>query len=411
MVMKFGGTSVMTPDRIKNVAQIIAREASAGKEILVVVSAMGHATEELIKLSAEVTSMPDRRELDALMATGEQVSATLVTMALQAIGRKARSFNGPQAGISTDSQFGNARIEKIDASALSACLESGCIPVVTGFQGMTAAGETITLGRGGSDTTAIALAAALHAERCDIYTDVDGIYSADPRIIKNAVKLDEVSVSEMLELAENGVQVLNARSVQVARDNHVTVRVRSTFNPGDQGTLVSVGSHKSREFTGVTVNNALSCIEIDLDKLELGPDRNLRNLRLCRHETRRNLLKLLSDMGIRAEIVHPCRPNPFRILLTVKTIDTVTALALLHKSALSIRNIRVIKDLSAVVLVATEVGARHEADAIAAMSKHKIPVMAVAWHHQRLTLLVPASMGIEAAHALHLQFAHLKLVA
>jgi len=409
--MKFGGSSLMTVDRIKNAAQIVAAAAAEGKQVIVVVSAMGRTTDELIRLSDVVTAVPDERELDALMATGEQVSATLMAMALQTFGYKARSVNGSQAGITTDERFGDARIQTMDVGALCACLNDGFIPVVTGFQGITMIGETTTLGRGGSDTTAIALAAAVHAERCDIYTDVNGIYSADPRIVRNAVKLDRVSVSEMLELSKSGAQVLNARSVEFAQDRHVAIRVRSTFSPADEGTLIHGQSNKSRHFTGVALNTNVNCIEIELERLELGPERNLLKFRPLRSETRRNLLKSLSDAGISAEIVSPVRPNPFRILLLVRKADTITALAILQKATLSIREIRVNSSLTSISLVATEITAKHEVDAAAAITSQQIPLTALAWHNQRLTFLVPDSMGVKAINILHSHFADIKLAA
>ncbi len=405
LVLKFGGTSLMTADRIKNAAKIVVDAKAADKEIVIVVSAMGHTTDELIKLSDEITAMPDKRELDSLMATGEQVSATLMTMALQALGCKARSFNGSQAGINTDGQFGDAKIQTIDLSMLRACLKDDLIPVITGFQGVTASGETTTLGRGGSDTTAIELAAALQAERCDIYSDVDGIYSADPRLVKSAVKLDQVSVSEMLELARNGAQVLNARSVEVARDKNIAVRVRSTFHPDDEGTLVTGKSTEFKYFTGVALNTNVNCIAIDLAKLELGADRSLRTLRRLRLRTRRHLLKLLADAGIAAEILDPLRPNPFCILLSLKKTDTVTALAVLRNADVSIRDMRANTNLAAVVLVATEITAKHKCDAVDALAQNQIPLMALAWHHQKLTLAVPLPLAEKAVNVLHARFA------
>jgi aspartate kinase len=364
---------------------------------------MGRTTDELIKLSREITADPDRRELDALMATGEQVSANLMAMALQALGLKARSLNGVQARIITDAKFGEAKIESLNFRILSSCLNDGCIPVITGFQGVTNTGDITTLGRGGSDTTAIALAATIQAERCDIYSDVDGIYSADPRIVANAAKLDSVSVSEMLELAKSGAQVLNARSMEMARERSVSVRVRSTFKPSDQGTLVDGNIHKARNFTGLAVNTSVDCIEIELEKLELGPDRDLQKFRSRRFETRRQLLTALNDTGIDSEIVSRVHPNPYRILLLLRKTDTAGALAALRKGALSIRGMKVNTDWASIVLVATAITNQHEIDAMAAMNKHDIPVMAIGCVHQRLTLLLPLSFSFEAANILHHQ--------
>lgn len=394
----------MTTERIKDAAHITAREISAGKHLVVVVSAMGHTTDHLIGLSSEITSVPSRRELDALMATGEQVSASLMAIALQSIGFKARSFSGAQARITTDREFGSAKIEQINPRMLTTCLDEGYIPVVTGFQGATISGEMTTLGRGGSDTTAIALAAALKAERCDIYTDVDGIFSADPRLINDAVRLDKLSVTEMLELAKNGAQVLNARSVEVARDRHVAVRVRSTFKPDDMGTLVTDAS-SNRVFTGVSLNKNIDSIEFELSKLEMGPNRTLRALRQARGQTKIDLVKMLAAAGISAEIITGYRPNPFKIHIKVQKADTVAATATLHKASLPIREIRVNSNLVSIVIVATEITARHNVEALAVLMQHKIPVHAVSRSSRVLSMFVPAEFAEEGLKALHATFA------
>lgn len=239
LVQKFGGSSVKDTEHIKRVARIIADAHREGKEIIVVVSAMGDTTDQLIELAHELSIHPDPRELDVLLATGEQVSIALLAMALQSFGLKARSFTGPQAGILTDETHGFARIKTVQPSRVESSLRRGEIAIVAGFQGMNRSSELTTLGRGGSDTTAVALAAALKAECCDIYTDVDGVYTTDPRTVGQARKLRAISYQEMLALASAGAQVLNARSVELAMKNNVPVRLRSTFVPGDSGTLVT----------------------------------------------------------------------------------------------------------------------------------------------------------------------------
>lgn len=411
VVMKFGGTSLMTVDRIKNAARIVSAEAASGTLIIVVVSAMGHTTDHLIDLAHQVSDTAESRELDALMATGEQVSATLMAMALQELGYKSRSFSGFQAGIKTDRGFGDAQIQSINLSSLKSCLNSGFISVVTGFQGVTDAGETSTLGRGGSDTTAIALADALKAERCDIYSDVDGIYSADPRIVKEAYKLEKINISQMLELAKSGAQVLNARSVEIARDRKVQVRVRSTFNPTNDGTLLTADNAGTTDFSGIAVCTNLHCIEIDLQKLELGSDRSLRSLRRRRQETRRQLLQLLRQSAISAEIVNRLRPNPFRIFLAVKKEDSRRAVNILAGAPLLTRRIQVHEDLACVSLVAKEITTRHELDAIAAINRQGINLMAIAWYRQRLALFVPIAQAYAVANSLHMQFAEAEIAA
>ena len=242
LVQKFGGTSVGDVSKILKAAAIAVKAASDGHEVTTVVSAMGHTTDHLVSLAEqiypEVAKRP-AREMDMLLATGEQVSIALMTMAIQSLGYQARSFTGAQAGIITESAHGAAKIQEIRSERLESSLARGEITVVAGFQGVTENDELTTLGRGGSDTTAVALAAALGADRCDIYTDVRGVFTADPRLIADARCLPSVSYEEMLELAATGAQVMNARSVEMAMDNQVQVRVRSTFNPEDQGTLIT----------------------------------------------------------------------------------------------------------------------------------------------------------------------------
>lgn len=239
IVQKFGGTSVKDPEHIRKVAEIVAETYSQNKQVVVVVSAMGHGTDELIDLALKVDENPEPRELDVLLATGEQVSIAMLSIALRSMGLKARSFTGPQAGILTDETHGFARIKTVHPSRIESSLRRGEIPVVAGFQGMNGNSELTTLGRGGSDTTAVALAAALKAECCDIYTDVDAVYTTDPRTVESARKLGVISYEEMLALANSGAQVLNARSVELAMNNSVPIRLRSTFAPENTGTLVT----------------------------------------------------------------------------------------------------------------------------------------------------------------------------
>ncbi|MBY0360123.1 MAG: aspartate kinase [Candidatus Obscuribacterales bacterium] len=289
LVQKFGGSSVKDAEHILRVAKIVADTAREGKELVVVVSAMGDTTDELIKLAAEISDNPDRREMDMLLATGEQISIALLTLALQKFGLKARSFTGPQAGILTDETHSFARIKTVHTTRLEASLRRGEIAVVAGFQGMTRTSEVTTLGRGGSDTTAVALAAALKAECCDIYTDVDGVYTTDPRSCEAARRLHAVSYEEMLELAFSGAQVLNARSVELAMKNRVPIRLRSTFKPTDTGTLVT-----SREFTPNYKICGLAC---DVDnvsfKLIIGEDFSTEKNE-SKHQER--LKKLIDDL-------------------------------------------------------------------------------------------------------------------
>ena len=238
VVQKFGGTSVADSEKIKNVAQAVIKEYNNGNQVVVVVSAMGHTTDYLVDLASQISKAPSSREMDMLLATGEQVSIALLTMALHEAGYKAISMNASQVGIITENVHSKARIIKIETEKLKKNLDNGMIVVVAGFQGVTPEGEITTLGRGGSDTSAVALAAALNATRCDIYTDVDAVYTADPRIVPRASRLDVISYEEMLELARVGANVLHPRSVETAKLCGVPMRVRSSFKLDDLGTLI-----------------------------------------------------------------------------------------------------------------------------------------------------------------------------
>jgi len=238
VVQKFGGTSVADSARIKNVAQAVIREYINGHNVVVVVSAMGHTTDYLVKLAEEITAKPSSREMDMLLATGEQVSIALLAMAIHEAGYPAVSLVASQVGIITENVHSKARIVDIKTDKLQKFLNEGKIVIVAGFQGITPDNEITTLGRGGSDTSAVALAAVLNAERCDIYTDVDGVYSADPRIVPKASRLEMISYAEMLELARVGANVLHPRSVETANQFNVPMRVRSTFKLDDLGTLI-----------------------------------------------------------------------------------------------------------------------------------------------------------------------------
>ena len=237
VVQKFGGTSVADVDRIRSVAERVAASRARGDQVVVVVSAMAGETNRLLGLARAIAPSPDDRESDALVATGEQVTAALAALALQQVGVPARSFLGHQVRIETDSAYGRARIVRVDVERLQQTLAAGTVAVVAGFQGVDGEGRITTLGRGGSDTSAVALAAALGAEACEIYTDVDGVFTSDPRIVPRARKLERISYDEMLELASLGAKVLQIRSVEFAKRYHVPVHVRSSFNQ-EEGTWV-----------------------------------------------------------------------------------------------------------------------------------------------------------------------------
>ncbi|MSU63823.1 MAG: aspartate kinase [Pedosphaera sp.] len=256
IVQKFGGTSVGNTDRIKNVARRVAAYRTKGDQLVVVVSAMSGVTDGLIKLSREITSLPSEREMDMLLATGEQQTIALTAIALHAQGIPAVSLTGAQAGIVTDGVHTKAKIQNITPNEVHKFLNDGNVVIVAGFQGQTPEGHITTLGRGGSDLTAIALAAALKADLCQIYTDVDGVYTADPRIVPNARKLDEVAYDEMLELAGAGAKVMQLRSVEFAKKFGVVFEVRSSMND-NPGTIVK---EETKSMEGVVVRG------VSLDK-------------------------------------------------------------------------------------------------------------------------------------------------
>lgn len=245
IVQKFGGSSVRDVERMREVARRVIEERDAGNEVAVVVSAMGKTTDNLLAMAAEATADPPAREIDMLLSTGEQVSVAMLSMVIQSMGRPASSFTGIQAGFRTDRAHRRARITAVQADRIKRELEAGRVAVVAGFQGVSEEGDITTLGRGGSDTTAVALAAALKADRCDIYTDVDGVYTADPRVVPDASLNEVVTYDEMLELASLGAKVLHGRSVELAKNHRVPLRVLSSYSR-HPGTMV-VEEHKQME--------------------------------------------------------------------------------------------------------------------------------------------------------------------
>src|SRR5262247_1218926 len=262
IVQKYGGSSVADAEKIRNVARRVA-DAATANQVVVVVSAMGKTTDGLLGLAQQIAHAPEPREMDMLLATGEQVTIALLAMALHELGLKARSFTGVQAGMRTDRAHTKARITQITADRVRAALDAGSVAVVAGFQGLSDQDEITTLGRGGSDLTAVALAAALKADVCEIYTDVDGVYTADPNIVPDARKLPRVAYDEMLEMASLGAKVLQARSVEFAKKYGVTVHVRSTFKP-DPGTIVTREENEMEEavVTGITHDRSQAKISI-----------------------------------------------------------------------------------------------------------------------------------------------------
>ena len=262
IVQKYGGSSVANAERVFNVAKRIMRTRMEGNDVVVVLSAQGKTTDGLIAKAKEINAKPSRREMDMLLSTGEQQSVALMAMAISAIGGRAVSLNAAQVGIETTNTYSNARIRHINTERIENELDEGSIVLVTGFQGVNAIGDTTTLGRGGSDTSAVALAAALNADMCEIYTDVEGVYTADPRVVPDAVKLDEISYDEMLELASLGAKVLHSRSVEVAKKYNVKLVVRSSMSEAE-GTEVKEDVKMERMLvSGVAADKKVSRLSI-----------------------------------------------------------------------------------------------------------------------------------------------------
>jgi aspartate kinase len=262
IVQKYGGSSVANAERLRNAANRIIETYNEGHSVVVVVSAQGDTTDDLIKKAFEVNENPSKREMDVLLSTGEQISMSLLAMAIENQGYHATSLTGFQAGIHTNSKYGNARIKNIDTERLYIELDKKNIVIVAGFQGRNKFDDITTLGRGGSDTTAVALAATLHADLCEIYTDVDGVYTADPRIVKNARRLDEISYDEMLELASLGANVLHNRSVEMAKKYGVHMVVRSSLNNHSGTVIREVENMEKMLIRGVTRDNDITRITV-----------------------------------------------------------------------------------------------------------------------------------------------------
>jgi aspartate kinase len=264
-VLKFGGTSVKNPQRLAHAAEIVASECRSYKTV-VVVSAMGNTTDNLVRLAGRCSDSPNPRELDVLLASGEQQTIALLSIVLSDLGIKAKSFTGGQLGIVTESNYGNAEILSIDATKIYDAFESNDVIVVAGFQGVTSAGDITTLGRGGSDTSAVAIAAAVGAESCEIYTDVDGIFTADPNIINGAIQHRHIGYDECLEMAAKGAQVIHPRAVECARENSVLLLVRSVFNPGNTGTVIGPSDPLAEDaIVGITATEGFSLLTVELE--------------------------------------------------------------------------------------------------------------------------------------------------
>lgn len=407
LVQKFGGSSVKDSKHIQNVAQIVANTYKSGKELVVVVSAMGDSTDQLLELASQVSEVSESRELDVLLATGEQVSISMLALALQSMGMKARSFTGPQAGIITDDTHGFARIKTVHPSRIEASLRAGEIAVVAGFQGMTRSSELTTLGRGGSDTTAVALAAALKAECCDIYTDVDGVYSTDPRVVKQAKRIPAISYDEMLALSSHGAQVLNARSVELAMKNKVAIRCRSTFAPDDLGTLVS-SKEETPNYRVCGVASDSARVSFKLDQIVNSSD-TISGEDLDRHHAKVNtLIDRLEEIGVPREKVLSHKAEG--TVTTEIELNCEKRIAKSVQKAIEIEfpngEIRVDRSVSTISIIGTGVHSDKQlrTDFLKTLADAEITVSMMMADELSLSAVIPEMLRDEAIRKVHKRF-------
>jgi aspartate kinase len=397
IVQKYGGTSVANIERIKNVARRVVKTKEVGQDVVVVVSALGDTTNELLKKAYAITPQPSEREIDVLLATGEQVSMALLAMAIQALGHDAISFSGSQAGIVTDTAHTKARIVDIRTERIMRELKRGRMVIVAGFQGVTVDQDITTLGRGGSDITAIALAAKLRAESCEIYTDVDGVYTANPHIVPDARKLSMISYDEMLEMAASGAEVLQLRAVEYGRNNNVPIHVRSSFN-NDVGTFIK-GEEEMMErpiISGVTFDVGQAKVTI------LGvPDRP---------GIAAKVFRSLADANINVDmIIQNVSEEGFTdISFTVSESDLEKSHRVIEKITpdLGARGSTYDKDIASVSLVGA--GMRTHpgvaADMFSALAKEKINIEMISTSPIKISCVIRRNLVEKVVQVLHKKF-------
>jgi len=399
IVQKFGGTSVGTTDRIKNVADKIIKFRQQGHDLVVVVSAMSGETNRLIGLAKDIQKDPDGRELDVLVSTGEQVTIALLCMALKERGQDARSYTGSQVRILTDNAYTKARIQEIDVERMRADLDEGKVVVVAGFQGVDEAGNITTLGRGGSDTTGVALAAALKADECQIYTDVDGVYTTDPRVADRARRLDRITFEEMLEMASLGSKVLQIRSVEFAGKYNVPLRVLSTFDDGP-GTLITI----DEEFPTME-QPVVSGIAFNRDEAKLTirgvPDRpGVASL----------VLAPIGDANVEVDVIvqNLSADNTTDITFTVNRGEMSKAKGILDSVAAEIGAREVVADNTVVKVSVVGVGMRSHAGVAAKMFKtlaqENINIQMITTSEIKISVIIEEKYLELAVRALHTAF-------
>ena len=396
IVQKFGGTSVGSEERIASVAQII-KKASSNNSVIVVVSAMSGETNRLIKLAKSFGDNPSKREFDALISTGEKVSAALLAMAFHQIGVKAKSYTASQISMRTTDSYSKARILDVDGEKIQNALNEGIIPIITGFQGITESGDVTTLGRGGSDTTAVAIAAQMHAERCDIYTDVDGIYTTDPRVVPEAKKLDIITMEEMLEMAGQGAKVIQIRAVEFANKYKVPVRVLSSFEPGN-GTLISLEENNME-------NGLVSGIAFQKDQVKFTLHRVSDTPGIAF-----GILGPLSDANIEVDVIvqNVSVSGKTDFTFTVSKEDEINTRDVINnlKKTLEFDDLLIDSDIAKVSLVG--VGMRSHAgiasSAFKALSETGINIQMISTSEIKITIVIEEKEVDQAVNALHKAF-------
>ena len=396
-VQKYGGSSVATPERMKAVADRIKALRDQGDQPVVVVSAMGNATDELLSLARQITRDPSDRELDSLLSTGEQVSVALLAMALQDLGCEAVSLTGSQVGIFTDERHRKARVQSVDAGRVRQELAEGRVVLVAGFQGVNETGDITTLGRGGSDTTAVALAAALGTGSCEIFTDVDGIYTADPRTVPLARKLDTVGYEELLEMASLGAQVMQLQSVEYAQRHGVIIHVRSSFHD-TPGTIIEEGDRvpNPQIITGVSYDPKVSLITV------AGvPDRP---------GVAYQIFSTLAKNGINVDMITGQMPQAAitNLSFTVHEDDLDRAVALAEREAeyLGAGSVSYDREVAKVSIVGSGIASHAgvAANMFGALAEAGINIELITCSEIKLSCLVRQALGVEAARAVHRRF-------
>ena len=400
IVQKFGGTSVLDTDRIKNVASRVGKHRLRGDRVVVVVSAMGGVTDNLIRLAGEINPMPSEREMDMLLATGEQTTISLLAMALHSLDLPAVSLTGAQAGIVTDGMHSKAKIQNITPKQVHAMLDEGNVVIVAGFQGQTPDGRITTLGRGGSDLTAIAMAAALKADLCQIYTDVDGVYTADPRIVQEARKIDEISYDEMLELAATGAKVMQSRSVEFAKKFDVKFEVRSSLN-NNPGTIVT---QESDSMEAVVVRG----VALDKNQAKVTlvgvPDQPGMAARV---------FSTLASASINIDMIvqnisHGSATPSTDLSFTVDKTELAKAQKVIDELQAKVKFAKVIADEDIAKVSVVGVGMRTHsgvaANVFETLGEHNINIEMISTSEIKISVVVEGKKGEEATRALHTRF-------